>query len=77
MIRLLKFEIKSITANSKELQKTIEKCEQELQKKKLVEQLLAVKTDIEEELKTQVCNSSQVKALIHKLIYLHAIRYLI
>lgn len=59
MIRLLKFEIKSITANSKELQKTVEKCEQELQKKKLVEQLLAVKTDIEEDLKTQVSDLKQ------------------
>lgn len=56
MIRLLKFEIKAITMNSKELKKTIETYEQEIQKKKLVEQLLAVKTDIEEELKTQVCS---------------------
>lgn len=54
MIRLLKSEIKSMTTHSKELNKTIEQCEKEIQKKKLVEQLLIVKTDIEEELKTQV-----------------------
>jgi sensor domain CHASE-containing protein len=54
MVRLLKSEIKSITVHSNELKKTIETYEQERQKSKLVEQLLVVKTEIEEELKTQV-----------------------
>lgn len=54
MINFFKSEIKLMTSNSTELKKTIENYEKEMQKKKLVEKLLSVKTDIEEELKTQV-----------------------
>lgn len=45
-----------MTTNTIELKKKIEAYEQEMQKKKLIEKLLVVKTDIEDELKTQVCS---------------------
>jgi sensor domain CHASE-containing protein len=46
--------IQMLTLNTIELKKKMEQYEQELLKKKLCEQLLSVKTDIEEKLKTQV-----------------------
>lgn len=46
--------IQMLTANAKELKIKIEEYEKELLKNKVFERLLSVKTDMEEQLKTQV-----------------------